>query len=87
MNERIKELKEYAGKLAAEHCHDTVDKFGVKLVFHDVFAEKFTELIARECMSICGAIQGAGEYKNMPDFASGAARCRAIIKRDFGVEE
>ena len=52
-----------------------------------VKAQKFAELLVRECMVICGAIQGAGELKNMPDFASGAEKCKAIIKRDFGVEE
>jgi hypothetical protein len=48
--------------------------------------QKFAELIVNECMTICGAIQGAGESRNMSDFASGAAQCKAIIKRDFGVE-
>jgi hypothetical protein len=46
----------------------------------------FAELIVRECMLICGAVQGAGEVHNMPEFASGAAQCKRTIKEHFGVE-
>jgi hypothetical protein len=49
--------------------------------------KKLIELVVKECMLICGAVQGAGEIRNMHEFASGAAQCKVIIKRDFGVEE
>ena len=84
MNERIKLLAEQA-------MSATFNKFsGVEWSaeeWRNFYDTKFAELIVRECVLICGAIQGAGDLRNMPDFASGAAQCKAIIKRDFGVEE
>ena len=47
---------------------------------------RFAELIVRECILICGAVQGAGKSRNMNDFAEGAAKCKEIIKRDFELD-
>ena len=80
MNERIKTMwVEATGSVWPRPYKFTAGEY-------DTHLEKFAELIVRECMTICGAIQGAGESRNMSDFASGAAQCKAIIKRDFGVE-
>jgi hypothetical protein len=76
MNKRIKEL---AAQAWVDNDH--LDACG----YTDL--EKFAQLLLKECMTICGAIQGAGEFKNMPDFAAGAEKCKAVIKRDFGVKE
>lgn len=63
MNERIREHAEHAGKLAAEHCNDTMDKFGIKLVFQDVFNEKFAALIVQESTNI--VLHYADVYKGV----------------------
>lgn len=78
MNKRIEEL----AKGCFEHFEGTLDGDIVEFNY-----EKFAQLLLKECMTICGAIQGAGEFKNMPDFAAGAEKCKAVIKRDFGVTE
>lgn len=83
MNERMLELYRQAFVPHTTTCPDNNMPYETVLFS----TEKFAELIVRECMLICGAIQGAGELRNMHEFASGAAQCRAIIKRDFGVEE
>lgn len=85
MNERYKQLAERAGLKVESFMTNPPKPFQI-LGSTEQF-EKFTELIVRDCMMICGAIQGAGEVRDMSDFASGAAQCRAIIKRDFGVQE
>jgi len=88
MNERIRELAVQAEKLADEATNAYNDDTGNwRKVWNEVYDEKFAELIVRECMLICGAVQGAGEFRNMHEFASGAAQCKEIIKRDFGVGE
>ena len=88
MNDRIEKLLEHVRvneqiERIAEQAGCTIDRLG----YGEGNLEKFAELLVRECMLICGAIQGAGELRNVHEFASGAAQCRAIIKRDFGVEE
>lgn len=70
MNERIRRLMLEAGYAAPELAGR---------------AHKLTDLVVRECMMICGAVQGAGEVRNMPEFSSGAGRCKEIIKQDLGV--
>jgi hypothetical protein len=82
MNERIFQLAKQAQiKFEAHLQHLGIDT----AVITPADLEKFAELIVRECMLICGAVQGAGEVHNMPEFASGAAQCKRTIKRDFGV--
>ena len=89
MNERIKELFNKASVYAYGQ-NPGENSYG-RPVDENKYEEdrytKFAELIVRDCMMICGAIQGAGEVRDMSDFASGAAQCRAIIKRDFGIQE
>lgn len=52
------------------------------------FAEKFAELIVKECISRC---EGNGEYKNHNSewgqgLAAGIELCKKTIKQHFGVE-
>jgi hypothetical protein len=93
MNERIRELAEQAGKLAAEHCNDTVDKFGIKLVFQDVFNEKFAALIVQECADVIRKevsmkFEDGGETEEfMGGQYAGSVLARVKIEQHFGVEQ
>lgn len=86
MNERIRELKEQAGKLAAEQCNDTVDKFGINLIFQDVFTEKLTELIVKECVVVCSKVETHWSDYNKIDVAMGAKICIDRLEQHFGDE-
>jgi hypothetical protein len=78
MNERIKELAEQAWDATA-----VSPQFG-----HPVsFAEKFAELIVRECMRMCDCADVSLLEHDRPQEASGAATAKEIIKEWFGVEE
>jgi len=79
MNQRIQKLAEQA-EMAA-NMGDHVD---VKLMM-----EKFAQLILGECTMLCGAVHSASEHgRGAGDpFGLGAAKCKSMIKRHFGVEE
>jgi hypothetical protein len=49
----------------------------------EVSAEKFAELIVRECVAICQDIDGEDNI----DARSGRQDCAVEIKQHFGVEE
>jgi hypothetical protein len=71
MNERIKELMQQAGT-------DTSGKWmGVD------HAEKFAELIVKECASICMKNQ----YEGTPLYNNGSVSSAEFIKEHFGVKE
>jgi hypothetical protein len=61
----MEEYLEFAKKLAKE-----AGIFYYRKGKLQVDMEKFAELLLKECITICGAIQGAGEVRNMSDFAS-----------------
>lgn len=88
MNERIQDLINQSWQNIEGAPRAGMEDMRQALIeeLNPVFYE-FARLMVRECMTICGAIQGAAEYKNMQDFAAGAAKCKEIIERDFGVEE
>jgi hypothetical protein len=67
MNERIKEL-------AKQASHQSPDGYAVTIPYSKDFAEKFAELIVRECADISDA-----------SFHNGSAGFLAI-KKHFGVE-
>jgi hypothetical protein len=77
MNERIKQLAEQASEIDGDDL----------LYYHPVFAEKFAELIVRECISTVEGISPG--YKDYRDQIEDAFRrdCVAEIKHKFGVEE
>jgi hypothetical protein len=87
MNERIKELAGQAKCMAEE----TINKQISKNAELDAFAEKFAELIVRECMEVVGdGKYSADECRgNTHRIAHNNARSEASsdIKKHFGVEE
>ena len=82
MNERIFQLVGQA-----------ISKVPVPITFnheHSMFAEKFAELIVRECIKCCDEIDDINKtYREIrlvdPEF--GPKECIATIKAHFGVEE
>ncbi len=77
MNERIRELVGQAKFMAEE----TINKQISKNAELDAFAEKFAELIVRECMEQLN-------ISNVPaPISAGLNLGRVAIKEHFGVEE
>ncbi len=77
MNERIRELVGQAKFMAEE----TINKQISKNEELDAFAEKFAELIVRECMEQLN-------ISNVPtSISAGLNLGRVAIKEHFGVEE
>jgi roadblock/LC7 domain-containing protein len=68
MNERIKQLAEQAS-------HQSPDGYPVTIPYSKDFAEKFAELIVKECASVALMSNGNNLYV-----------CE-LIKQHFGVEE
>ena len=77
MNERIRELAEQAS-------HQSPDGYPVTIPYSKDFAEKFAELIVRECASICNKIY-FDRYPDAEDFERSEEG--DAIKKHFGVEE
>ena len=71
MNERIREIAEQAGMVIVNDEFSTYGKF----------AEKFAELIVRECALICESRPGPG------DDVRSRQHCSLQILEHFGVEE
>ena len=78
MNERIKLLAEQAS-------HQSPDGYPVTIPYSKDFAEKFAELIVRECAKVCDDldIDDWGDKS----FDDGTYYCSRAIKQHFGVEE
>jgi hypothetical protein len=90
MNERIKELAEQASK-------DNSDGYPVTLEYSNRFAEKFAELIIRECMDICNlekadydkCRKGAWDFDEKNIYSEGASACDTVkhkMKHRFGIK-
>ena len=71
MNERIKQLAEQASEIDGDDL----------LYYHPVFAEKFAELIVRECAGVI--FKTPVEYLEI----DAMHRVRDRVKNHFGVEE
>ena len=90
MNERIRELAEQAVKdVDIVTGNELLDDELAKMYIPDCFAEKFAELIVRECAHIAvfkdsGTVATADVAGHMAAGRSIAAR---LIKEHFGVEE
>ena len=90
MNERIKEL--------ADQCWNNFDLFGVEIKTPDAFAEKFAELIVKECMDLCEQVAKDAHQQKDSSFLTadgkqlyngvwgGAMNCIGRIRNNFGVE-
>jgi len=82
MNERIRELAEQAVKAVDNPFPgNPLNDELAKMYIPDCFAEKFAELIVKECAKIS---LECGINLNREDFRQGIAR---NIKQHFGVEE
>jgi len=73
MNERIKELAEQAGMVIIDDEFSTYGKF----------AEKFSELIVKECIDIANAYVRDGENVSQ----TARSKIGIEIQKHFGVEE
>lgn len=85
MNERIRELAEQA--LKSSMVHDGVYRpDGYTNGVSKDFADKFAELLIKECAEICRRQQyyDADEFKRGSN--AGSFTCMNAIKRHFGVE-
>ena len=71
MNERIKELAEQASEIDGDDL----------LYYHPVFAEKFAQLIVKECAKVI--LETPVEYLEI----DAMHRVRDRVKNHFGVEE
>ena len=86
MNERIKELVGQAKFMAEESINKQISA-NAEL---NAFAEKFAELIVRECVGIVNKIVPPG-YEDYPDYRdqieqSFRRECAVEIKQHFGVK-
>jgi hypothetical protein len=80
MNERIKQLAVQASK-------DASDGYPVTLEYTNRFAEKFAELIVRECMRMCDVAAVGYETHGHTKEANGCYSAKEYIEEHFGVEE
>jgi hypothetical protein len=78
MSERIRELMEQAMEL--------VDPYAVEGEFgpRELNAEKFAELIVRECANQCDLLL---DHRISSEWSRGTHDCSRAIKKHFGVEE
>jgi hypothetical protein len=84
MNERIKELAEQAKFMAEEDINRQIS-YNAEL---RAFAEKFAELIVRECAKVI--LAKAADYPDTDewhDWTNGMDQAQADIVVHFGVEE
>ena len=75
MNERIREIAEQAS-------HQSPDGYPVTIPYSKDFAEKFAELIVRECVKVAGP-----EDSYTDEWFRAKADSVNKIKQHFGVEE
>ena len=74
MNERIKELAEQAS-------HQSPDGYPVTIPYSKDFAEKFAELIVKECAGIYSKIDNGNLHMGTDDYLE------ALHRTFFGVKE
>jgi len=80
MNKQIKEL--YTQVCMEQNLPFTVEYNSAVML--DAFADKFAELIIRECV---GVVEGGSFLHDQAPTAIFARECSGAIKRHFGVEE
>ena len=83
MNERIKEL--YTQVCMEQNLPFTVEHNSAVML--DAFANKFAELIVRECMRMCEVTEMSFVTHECDVEASGAITVKQFIAEHFGVEE
>ena len=83
MNQRIRELAEQAiSDVDYIRDDDFTNEELSQMYIPDCFAEKFAELIVRECVQVCNDVDA--EYKGEDVLATWCARA---IEEHFGVKE
>jgi hypothetical protein len=89
MNERIRELVEQAVvAIDIVTGNEALDDELAKMYIPDCFAEKFTELIVRECLGVMDATsKRALEQQTYQGDDVPTVRHQIEIKKHFGVEE
>lgn len=75
MNERIRQLAEQAS-------HQSPDGYPVTIPYSKDFAEKFAELIVRECLNIVEPVEDSGD-----EWCITLKETAQEIKEHFGVKE
>lgn len=83
MNEKIKELVKTA-VLAVDGCtgDEGKDEELSRMYIPDCFAEKFAELIIRECIQVCRCRAASNQ-----DYNTGRMHCVSDIKDHFGIDK
>jgi hypothetical protein len=80
LNERIRELRKQAQKYVLD-----IPASLSPAEFDDLFEEKFSELIVRECAELC---EGEAIFAGMNGRKdASASNCATIIRQHFGVAE
>ena len=87
MNERIRELAEQAVEdVDIVTGNELLDEELSKMYIPDCFAEKFAELIVRECIGCCEQVISDPVPKSVDTFEQGGIHCMDEIKKHFGVD-
>ena len=88
MNERIRQLAEQAVKsVDIVTGNELLDDELAKMYIPDCFAEKFAELIVRECIGCCEQVISDPVPNYIDTWLNGGSQCIDQIKKHFGVEE
>ena len=87
MNERIRQLAEQAVKsVDIVTGNELLDDELAKMYIPDCFAEKFAELIVRECIGCCEQVISDPVPNYIDTWLNGGSQCIDQIKQHFGVE-
>ena len=85
MNEQIRELvRQAVESVDIVTGNESLDDELAKMYIPDCFAEKFAELIVRECANHCDLLL---DHKISSEWSRGTHDCSKAIKKHFGVEE
>lgn len=86
MNERIRELAVQARLYAFGQIGNSQDPTEWSKC-HDMFEEKFAELIVRECIGCCEQVISDPVPKSVDTWLNGGSQCIQEIKHHFGVDK
>jgi len=87
MNERIRQLAEQAVKsVDIVTGNELLDDELAKMYIPDCFAEKFAELIVRECIGCCEQVISDPVPNYIDTWLNGGSQCIDQIKQHFGVD-
>jgi len=85
MNNQLRKIVEQAvSAVDIVTGNEALDDELAKMYIPDCFAEKFAELIVRECANQCDLLL---DHKISSEWARGTHDCSKAIRKHFGVEE